>query len=60
VNDVKNRRILVIDGNEAIHVDFRKILSGSPTSAKLLAGAEASLFGDSSNGTEPEWIDSAF
>lgn len=39
-----NRRILVIDDNESIHADFRKILCGSRESAEL-AEAEAKLFG---------------
>src|SRR5262245_38888848 len=41
------RRILVIDDNDAIHADFRKILSSTtnPSTSKL-AGAKAALFGD--------------
>ncbi|HTX66749.1 MAG TPA: response regulator [Opitutaceae bacterium] len=41
----KNRRILVIDDNRAIHEDFRKILQPD-TSAAALAQDEATLFGD--------------
>ncbi len=40
----KNRRILVIDDNHAIHDDFRKILSPA-TTATALDAAEAELFG---------------
>ncbi|MFO1076900.1 MAG: response regulator [Planctomycetota bacterium] len=44
--EVINRRVLVIDDNEAIHADFRKILTpATGPSAELLA-AEAALFGD--------------
>ena len=42
----KNRRILAIDDNQAIHFDFRKILCGRSESGKELAEAEAALFGD--------------
>ena len=40
------RRILVIDDNDAIHSDFRKILAGSELGADL-AGDEEALFGQS-------------
>ena len=40
-----NRRILVIDDNQAIHDDFRKILCGTSTTDELTA-AEELLFGD--------------
>src|SRR5688500_13594348 len=39
-----NRRILVVDDNQAIHQDFRKILCAAPVSTHLDA-MEASLFG---------------
>jgi len=41
----QNRRILVIDDNPAIHEDFRKILVGSETGARLDA-AEIAVFGE--------------
>lgn len=45
---IPNRRILIVDDNEAIHADFTKILftgmQKAPASAKL-AGAKAALFG---------------
>jgi CheY-like chemotaxis protein len=40
-----NRRVLVIDDNEAIHADFRKILTPAPTASDELLAAEADLFG---------------
>jgi len=39
------RRILVIDDNEAIHADFRKILCGEAEERASLEGARAALFG---------------
>ncbi len=39
-----NHRILVIDDNQAIHEDLRKILSGEPDSASALEEDEAILF----------------
>lgn len=42
-----NRRILIVDDNDAIHNDFRKTLgSRMPTSSANLDDAEAALFGD--------------
>ncbi len=46
MSDEMNRRILVVDDNEAIHRDFRKILCPAGESAEL-AQAEAALFGTS-------------
>jgi two-component system sensor histidine kinase/response regulator len=40
-----NRRVLVIDDNEAIHADFRKILMPTPVASDNLLAAEADLFG---------------
>jgi two-component system sensor histidine kinase/response regulator len=42
---VMNRRVLVIDDNEAIHADFRKILTPAPVASDALLAAEAELFG---------------
>ena len=54
-NDQQNGRILIVDDNEAIHDDFRKILGKTEESPEL-ADLEASLFGDdepsSPQGTE--------
>ena len=44
----RNRRILVIDDNRAIHEDFRKILQPDATSTALVQD-EATLFGDNSS-----------
>jgi PAS domain S-box-containing protein len=41
-----NNRILVIDDNQAIHEDFRKILSPDKSEPTALDDAEALLFGD--------------
>jgi signal transduction histidine kinase len=57
-----NRRILVIDDNESIHQDFRKILNPSTPGRSALASAAAELFGSTAAG-RPEAqfeIDSAF
>ncbi|HTS20045.1 MAG TPA: response regulator [Verrucomicrobiae bacterium] len=40
----KNRRILVIDDNRAIHNDFRKVLTASTPAASDVSSAEAVLF----------------
>ena len=62
VNNEKNRRILVIDDNEAIHDDFRKILGAGNTGAAGLDEAEAALFGGACASTDAEGfeIDSAY
>jgi len=43
--DNLNRRILVIDDNQAIHDDFRKILGESDSEDAQLQAAEARIFG---------------
>ena len=43
--DNLNRRILVIDDNQAIHEDFRKILAESDSEDAMLQAAEARIFG---------------
>lgn len=58
----KNRRILIIDDNEAIHDDFKKVLKGVSSNSVSIAEEELAIFGDSS---EPEKnenfeVDSAF
>ena len=48
----KNRRILIVDDNEAIHEDLRKLLSPSDDGAESsLAALEARLFGGGAAGT---------
>lgn len=46
MSHVPNRRLLVIDDNESIHEDFRKILRGASPARQELAQAAAALFGD--------------
>jgi len=41
----KNRRVLIIDDNRAIHDDFRKILSPGTNLSAALDATEAALFG---------------
>jgi diguanylate cyclase (GGDEF)-like protein len=57
-----NRRILVIDDNQEIHGDFRKVIGGGDHDAGALAAAELALLGESSpSGMRPGFeIDSAF
>jgi signal transduction histidine kinase/response regulator of citrate/malate metabolism len=56
----KNRRILVIDDNQAIHEDFRKILKPQE-GVDLLTQAEADIFGESlKNRSTPFSFDSAY
>src|SRR5579872_968070 len=59
-----NHRILIIDDNEAIHADFRKILCGKVASTASLQQSRAALFGDEPSEpdklTPVDEIDSAF
>ncbi len=61
-NQQKNRRVLIIDDNRAIHDDFRTILRNGQDDNVPLDEAEAAIFGDTpvssqQNGFE---VDSAF
>jgi two-component system, cell cycle sensor histidine kinase and response regulator CckA len=49
----KNRRVLVMDDNPAIHDDFRKILSPATASAVALTAKEMALFGESPGASSP-------
>lgn len=62
INDKRNRRILVIDDNEAIHEDFRIILSDEKVDTSNLERVEAAIFGRKTNNIEQcdFQIDSAF
>ena len=62
INPQKNRRILLIDDNQAIHDDFRKILKKPEAPANGLAEAEVALFGETAPQIElPEFqIESGF
>src|SRR5712675_549684 len=42
-----NRQILVVDDNEAIHDDFRKILNDADLASENFAAAHAAIFGAS-------------
>ncbi|MBN2021839.1 MAG: response regulator [Pirellulales bacterium] len=44
----RNRRVLVIDDQESIHEDFRKILGAAGTGGQSLSEAEAAFFGEAS------------
>ena len=61
-NEIQRRRILIIDDNQAIHEDFRKIFSPSTESEAALSATEAALFGEPSERTPRHefQIDSAF
>jgi CheY-like chemotaxis protein len=63
LNDNKNRRVLVIDDNQSIHDDFRKILSPAASTTAALEEAEAEVFGEENKDTvrqAPFEIDSAY
>ena len=48
MQEPSNRRVLIIDDNESIHVDFRKIIGpGSSKPGVAVDSAAAELFGDS-------------
>jgi two-component system, cell cycle sensor histidine kinase and response regulator CckA len=46
----RNRRVLVIDDNRAIHDDFRKILSPDPGPGLAMEASEEALFGRATRG----------
>ena len=50
--EIINRRILVIDDNQAIHADFQKILDGSPGTFQKLAEMESALFDEAPSTTD--------
>ncbi|HUC83567.1 MAG TPA: response regulator [Candidatus Acidoferrales bacterium] len=57
----KNHRILVIDDNQAIHRDFREILTKRRTASREMAEFETALFGAAPQVEIPEFqIESAF
>ena len=62
VNDEKNRRILIIDDNEAIHEDFKMILASKVVDTSILDEAEAAILGGTFDRKEQETfeVDSAF
>ncbi|MBN2314719.1 MAG: response regulator [Sedimentisphaerales bacterium] len=62
VTNEKNRRILIIDDNEAIHDDFRVILVSQSLDTATLDQAEAAILGGAFDEVEQEKfeVDSAF
>jgi CheY-like chemotaxis protein len=61
----RKRRILIIDDSEAIHTDFRRVLSPKfPSRGKALDLMESEIFGEDASDELPlEWefeVDSAF
>ena len=58
----KNRRVLVIDDNRAIHHDFRKILTPNTATIEALDATESELFGDPKDeGLQAQFmVDSAY
>ncbi|HBR19553.1 MAG: hypothetical protein A2Y13_00785 [Planctomycetes bacterium GWC2_45_44] len=60
VIEKKNRRILVIDDKEAIHEDFRQILSRGITNAPLDAARNAVFGADAKTTAESFEVDCAF
>jgi signal transduction histidine kinase len=61
MSEEKNRRVLVIDDNRAIHDDFQKILGPRSRDRKEISAVEDSLFGDTNELSDGErfTIDSA-
>ncbi len=49
----KNRRVLIIDDNRAIHEDFRKILTPANATAAALEATEAAVFGQTTDAVGP-------
>ncbi len=63
MTDQVNRRILLIDDNDAIHQDFKKILGGGKTESSAVMDAKAAFFGTAAAPVKPSAvfdIDSAF
>jgi diguanylate cyclase (GGDEF)-like protein/PAS domain S-box-containing protein len=57
---MKNRRILIVDDNRAIHADFRKILGKKRDEDPQMAALAAELFGDRARTTIQYELDSAY
>jgi hypothetical protein len=51
-HETKNRRVLVIDDNRAIHDDFRKILSPDLASKADFEASDLALFGEPAEAVE--------
>ncbi len=59
LSSTANRRILVVDDNEAIHQDFRKVLGSEGEGGAALAATEAALFGEAPAARQGFELDSA-
>ena len=55
-----NRRILIVDDNEAIHEDFRKVLTLGSAGVAGLADMEAALFGERAEQDHSFELESAY
>ncbi len=62
IKNKTNRRILVIDDHEAIHADYRAVLTGTDAHPINMDEEETALFGAALNSPEQAYfeIDSAF
>ncbi|NBF02963.1 hybrid sensor histidine kinase/response regulator [Pseudomonas sp. Fl5BN2] len=61
MEELSNRRILLIDDTPSIHEDFRKILTPPPQDDSTLDDLEAQLFGASTKPQQPAFeLDSAY
>jgi signal transduction histidine kinase len=63
MTDQVNRRILLIDDNDAIHQDFKKILGGGKSESSAVVDAKAAFFGTAATPAKTSTvfeIDSAF
>ncbi len=62
IKNKTNRRILVIDDNEAIHADYRAVLTGTDAHPINMDEEEAALFGAALNSPKQAYfeLDSAF
>ncbi len=56
----RNKRILVIDDNEAIHKDFKSVLCNSKKVNDTLSEAKAAIFGEEENTEAAKMVDLSF
>ena len=54
MNLEENRRVLIIDDNESIHADFRKIIGTNGAHENTLDSATAALFDEAPSATAPQ------
>jgi diguanylate cyclase (GGDEF)-like protein len=63
MNRAKNRRVLVVDDQQSIHDDYRKVIGRRPADSAAIKQAALSLFGEDSQAVEEREtfeVDSAF